>query len=85
MNSDKTILNLSLSQEMSYNWHNKLTYGIEELQRNLQDAEERVGNDEDVTKVYQEALDSVSKSREAISRFVGTFNKKYPGKDEEEV
>jgi hypothetical protein len=70
---------------MSYNWQNKLTYGIEELQSNLQDAKERVGNNEDVKKVYQEALDSVSKSRVDISRFVGTFNEKYPGKDEEEV
>jgi hypothetical protein len=38
-----------------------------------------------VKKAYQEALDSVSKSKEAISRFIGTFNKKYPSEDEEEV
>jgi hypothetical protein len=70
---------------MSYNWQNKLTYGIEEVQDRLEDAEERVGNNEDVKKAYQEALDSVSKSKEVISRFIGTFNEKYPGKDEEEV
>jgi hypothetical protein len=70
---------------MYYNWQNNLTNAIEEVQDRLEGAKECIGNNEDVKKVYQEALDSVSKSKEAISRFIGTFNEKYPGKDEEEV
>ena len=68
---------------MYYNWQNNLTNAIEEVQKRLQDAQKRIGNSEDVKKVYQEALNSVSNSKEAISRFIGTFNEKYPGEDEE--
>jgi hypothetical protein len=38
---------------MYSNWQNNLTNATEELQKKLQDARKRVGNSEDVKKVYQ--------------------------------
>jgi hypothetical protein len=59
----------------AHNWQNELTkYGIEDVERKLQDAKERIGNNQELMKLYQEALDSVSQAREAINRFVGTYN-----------
>ena len=53
---------------MYYCWQNNLTNAIEEVQKKLQDAQERMGNNEDLKKAYQEALNSVSKSKEAITK-----------------
>jgi prefoldin subunit 5 len=62
------------------NWQNKLTFGIQNFQRNLEDSKVHIGNNSKVREAYQEALEAVAKARESISRFVGTFNQEYSGK-----
>jgi hypothetical protein len=60
---------------MSSNWQNDLTInGIEIVEKRLKDANIRIWNNSKVKQAYQEALENVSKTRESISRFVGTFN-----------
>jgi hypothetical protein len=79
----KTILNLSLSELLAgttypSNWQTDLTRGgIEALENKLKDANQHIGTNPKVKQAYQEALDRVSKARESISRFVGTFNQEY--------
>jgi hypothetical protein len=59
------------------NWQQELLSGIIDFQRKLEDAKDRVGNNPEVKKTYQEALDAVSKARECVHRFAGTFNQEY--------
>ena len=60
---------------MSSNWQNDLTFGIENIQNKLEDSLSRVGDNPEVKKTYQEAMEATRKARENINRFVGTFNK----------
>lgn len=64
---------------MSSNWQNDLTFGIENIQNKLEDSLSRVGDNPEVKKTYQEAMEATRKARENINRFVGTFNKEYSG------
>jgi hypothetical protein len=68
-----------LSNTTSYpdNWQNELTFGIEELHVKLQNAKKFVGDNPEVNKEYQNALASITKAKEGISGFTGTFNKVY--------
>jgi hypothetical protein len=64
---------------LSSNWKNDLTVSVEIIQEKLEDALSRVGNNPEVKKTYQEAMDATQKARENINRFVRTYNRKYPG------
>ena len=67
----------------SSNWQNDLTIsGIEALEKKLKEANARIGDNPKVKQAYQDALNSVSKTREVISCFVGTYNKEYRREDE---
>jgi hypothetical protein len=67
----------------SSNWQNDLTIGgIEALENKLKEDNARIGDNPKVKQAYQDALDSISKTREVISRFVGTYNKEYRREDE---
>ena len=61
----------------SSNWQNDLTInGIEVVEKRLQDEGTRRYNSA-VKKAYEEALKSVPEAREAINRFIGTYNQEY--------
>jgi hypothetical protein len=57
------------------NWQNKLTFGIENVQRSLEDAKDHVGPR--VEELYEEALENVSKARESVTRLVAIFNEEH--------
>jgi prefoldin subunit 5 len=59
------------------NWQNKLTFGVQNFQHDLEDSKVHIGNNSKVKDAYQEALEVVAKARESISRFVATFNEEY--------
>jgi len=57
----------------STNWQQELRDCIMELQRKL-DSKANIGDNEEVNKVYFEALTKVVAAREAINRFAGFYN-----------
>ena len=59
----------------STNWQQELRDCIMELQRKLEDSKANIGDNEEVNKVYFEALTKVVAAREAINRFAGIYNK----------
>jgi hypothetical protein len=69
---------------LSSNWQNDLTFGVERIQEKLEDALSRVGNNPEVKKTYQEAMDATRKARENICRFVEAYNHEYPHASEAE-
>jgi len=56
------------------NWQRELIDCIMELQRKLEDSKANIGDNDEVNKVYFEALTKVVAAREAINHFAG-FNK----------
>jgi uncharacterized coiled-coil DUF342 family protein len=56
------------------NWQQELLNGILDVQRKLEDAKSHSNKNQEVHKVYQEALDAVQGAREAINRLAGVYN-----------
>jgi uncharacterized coiled-coil DUF342 family protein len=58
----------------STNWQNQLTMGIIEIQYKLEDAKKHSDKNDQVKKVYDDAINATKEAREVIHRFVATYN-----------
>lgn len=59
------------------NWQQGLIDCIIELQHKLEDSKQKIGDNEEVNKIYFETLTKVVAAREAINHFAWFYNKGY--------
>jgi hypothetical protein len=63
-----------MSTELPHDWQNNLMNEIEDVERQLEDALERIGTIQRVKDDYDKALASARKAKADISHFIGVFN-----------
>jgi hypothetical protein len=67
-------LSENMSAELPHNWQNDLMNEIEDVERQLEDALERIGTIQRVKDDYDRALKSARKAKADISHFIGVLN-----------